>query len=250
MSSDVSADISVGEASAGIKIVFFGPSLAGKTTTLSIFHAIKKREDPGSVYQFLKLEDKATQRTIVFDHAVFGIGEKNENGQHDLKVHLFTVPGQDRFKEMRKVVAQGLHGCIIVIDSSKTQWEANKASLKELFQIMGQQLIDGSIGVQIMLNKMDLPSVERISSFEAAQLLVETGVKKNIGDAQVNIIEVSCLQAVRDLAELIKAGKFDQKDRPPTIQRVIQPITMIIREILVKELRKQQNTQPSQETHS
>ena len=167
MSSNVSADISVEEPSAGIKIVFFGPSLAGKTTALSIFHAIKKREDPGSVYQFLKLEDRATQRTIVFDHAVFGVGEKNTNGQHDLKVHLFTVPGQDRFKEMRKVVAQGLHGCIIVIDSSKTQWEANKTSLKELFQILGPQLVDGSISVQIILNKMDLPSVELISRIES-----------------------------------------------------------------------------------
>ena len=238
----MSSDVAVGETSAGIKIVFFGPSLAGKTTTLSIFHAIRKREDPSSVYQFLKLEDKATQRTIGFDHAIFGLGERGSSGQHDFKIHLFTVPGQDRFKAMRKVVSQGLQGCIVVIDSSKTQWEANKAALQELFQIMGPQLQDGTISVQIMLNKMDLPADQRITSFEAAQLLVETGVKKNIGEAQVNIIEVSCLQAVKDLAEVIKAGKFDPKDRPASIQRIIQPIQMIIREILIKELRKRQTS--------
>ena len=113
----MSADsVTVGETAAGIKIVFFGPSLAGKTTTLSIFHAIRKREDPSSVYQFLKLEDKATQRTIGFDHAIFGLGDKGSSGQHDFKIHLFTVPGQDRFKAMRKVVAQGLQGLIVVID--------------------------------------------------------------------------------------------------------------------------------------
>ena len=224
----MSSEVAVGETSAGIKIVFFGPSLAGKTTTLSIFHAIRKREDPSSVYQFLKLEDKATQRTIGFDHAIFGLGERGSSGQHDFKIHLFTVPGQDRFKAMRKVVSQGLQGCIVVIDSSKTQWEANKAALQELFQIMGPQLQDGTISVQIMLNKMDLPADQRITSFEAAQLLVETGVKKNIGEAQVNIIEVSCLQAVKDLAEVIKAGKFDHKDRPASIKRIIQQINMII----------------------
>ena len=238
----MSSDVAVGETSAGIKIVFFGPSLAGKTTTLSIFHAIRKREDPSSVYQFLKLEDKATQRTIGFDHAIFGLGERGSSGQHDFKIHLFTVPGQDRFKAMRKVVSQGLQGCIIVIDSSKTQWEANKIALQELFQIMGQQLQDGTISVQIMLNKMDLPAEQRINTFEAAQLLVETGVKKNIGEAQINFIEVSCLRAVQDLADVIKAAKFDPKDRPSSIQRIIQPIQMIIREILIKELRKRQTS--------
>ena len=91
-----------------------------------------------------------------------------------------------------------------------------------------------------MLNKMDLPPDMRISSFEAAQLLVETGVKKNIAEAQVNIIETSCLQAVKDLSEIIKSGKWDAKDRPQSIQRIIQPIQMIIREILIKELRKRQ----------
>ncbi|MHA2336673.1 MAG: ADP-ribosylation factor-like protein [Candidatus Hodarchaeales archaeon] len=237
----MSADsVTVGETAAGIKIVFFGPSLAGKTTTLSIFHAIRKREDPSSVYQFLKLEDKATQRTIGFDHAIFGLGDRGTSGQHDFKIHLFTVPGQDRFKAMRKVVAQGLQGLIIVVDSSKTQWEANKAALSELFQIMGEQISSGAIAIQIMLNKMDLPQDQRISSFEAAQLLVDASIKKNIGDAQVSILEVSCLQAVKDLAEVIKAGKFDPKDRPPSIQRIIQPIQMIIREILIKELRKRQ----------
>ncbi|OLS23225.1 MAG: Mutual gliding-motility protein MglA [Candidatus Heimdallarchaeota archaeon LC_3] len=237
----MSADsVTVGETAAGIKIVFFGPSLAGKTTTLSIFHAIRKREDPSSVYQFLKLEDKATQRTIGFDHAIFGLGDKGTSGQHDFKIHLFTVPGQDRFKAMRKVVAQGLQGLIVVIDSSKAQWEANKISLSELFQIMGEQITSGQVAVQIMLNKMDLPQEQRISSFEAAQLLVDAGIKKNIGDAQVSILDVSCLQAVKDLAEVIKAGKFDPKDRPPSIQRIIQPIQMIIREILIKELRKRQ----------
>jgi hypothetical protein len=141
---------------------------------------------------------------------------------------------------MRKVVAQGLQGLIIVVDSSKTQWEANKAALSELFQIMGEQIQSGAIAIQIMLNKMDLPQDQRISSFEAAQLLVDASIKKNIGDAQVSILEVSCLQAVKDLAEVIKAGKFDPKDRPPSIQRIIQPIQMIIREILIKELRKRQ----------
>lgn len=233
-SDDVKAD-----SSAGIKIVFFGPSLAGKTTALSIFHAIKNQTDPDAVYKFQKIEDKATHRTIALDHATFGLGNKNSHGEHDFKYHLFTVPGQDRFKAMRRVVSEGLQGLIIVIDSTKVQWEDNKASLLELIEFFGNSLNDGSIAVQIMLNKMDLPQASRISSYDAAKLLVETKVKKNFNEAQVNIIETSCLQAVKDFTEAIKAGQLkDPKDYPQSVQRIMQPITNIVREILVRDLKK------------
>ena len=233
-SDDVKAD-----SSAGIKIVFFGSSLAGKTTALSIFHAIKNQTDPDAVYKFQKIEDKVTHRTIALDHATFGLGNKNSNGEHDFKYHLFTVPGQDRFKAMRRVVSEGLQGLIIVIDSTKVQWEDNKAALLELIEFFGNSLNDGSIAVQIMLNKMDLPVESRISSYDAAKLLVETKVKKNFNDAQVNIIETSCLQAVKDLTTAIKNGQLkDPKTYPPSVQRIMQPITNIVREILVKDLKR------------
>jgi signal recognition particle receptor subunit beta len=233
----VSEDIMVKHGESGLKIVFFGPSMAGKTSALSIFHAIKKREDPEKVYEFLKLEDKKTERTIGFDHAVFGLGD----GSKAFKYHLFTVPGQDRFAAMRKVVSTGLHGLIIVIDASRTQWEANQRSLKELFELLGEKITNGEIAIQVMLNKMDLPEDQRITPQEAAKLLVESGVKKDLADAQVNIIYTSCLEAVKDLAKLLKEGSFDPQNRPQSIQRIVQPIQMIIRDILIKEIRKKNN---------
>ncbi|MFW9996199.1 MAG: ADP-ribosylation factor-like protein [Candidatus Odinarchaeota archaeon] len=216
----------------GIKIVFFGPTMSGKTTILSIFHAIKKREDPEKTYQFLKLEDKATERTIGFDHAVFGLGDTG------FKYHLFTVAGQDRFAAMRKVVAQGLHGLIIVINSEKIEWDANKRSLTELFQLFGEKVKDGTLPVQILLNKMDLPEPERINSFDAAKLLVETGVRDSIPDAQVNILELSCLNALSDLKSMLQDGNFDPKQRPKSVQRIIQPIQQVIRDVLVQEMKR------------
>ena len=235
----MSSDEIKADSRAGIKIVFFGSSLAGKTTALSIFHAIKNQTDPDAVYKFQKIEDKVTHRTIALDHATFGLGNKNAGGEHDFKYHLFTVPGQDRFKTMRKVVSEGLQGLIIVIDSTKVQWEDNKRSMLELFEFFGESLTDGSIAVQIMLNKMDIPQASRISSYDAARLLVETKVKKNLNDAQVNIIETSCLQAVKDLSGAIKAGQLkDPKTYPPSVQRIMQPITNVVREILVKDLKK------------
>ncbi|MFX1511361.1 MAG: hypothetical protein ACFFCQ_02125 [Promethearchaeota archaeon] len=227
------------EETKGIKIVFWGPSMSGKTTALSIFHAIKKREDPRQVYDFLKLEDKKTRRTVGFDHAVFGFGKKMGADGHELKYHLFTVPGQDRFKAMRKVVMQGLDGLVIMINSEKAEWEANKKSLMELFEVVGKEILDGEIALSMMLNKMDLPTDQRISSIDVGRLMVEAGVADRLRDTHANLIETSCKDAVEDLKVHIRSGEQMTPDnRPATISRIIQPIQMIMREILVKQLRK------------
>ena len=157
------------ESQQGIKIVFWGPTMAGKTTALSLFHAIKKKEDPESVYNFLKLEDKQTERTIGFDQATFGLGGGPGKG---FKYHLFTTPGQDRFKSMRKIVINGVQGLIVVIDSEKARWEENKNSLTELFEVLGSKIYAGEVKIAIMLNKMDLPADTRISAADVGKLMI------------------------------------------------------------------------------
>ena len=186
------------EAQKGIKIVFWGPTLAGKTTALSLFHAIKKKEDPQSVYNFLKLEDKATERTIGFDQATFGLGTGAGKG---FKYHLFTTPGQDRFKSMRKIVINGLHGIIVVIDSEKARWEENRDSLTELFQILGEKLYQREVKMAIILNKMDLPAETRISAADVGKLMLEAGVSDKLRDTFASTFEVSCLEALGALKE-------------------------------------------------
>jgi len=222
------------ESQQGIKIVFWGPTLAGKTTALSLFHAIKKKEDPESVYNFLKLEDKATERTIGFDQATFGLG----TGSKGFKYHLFTTPGQDRFKSMRKIVINGLHGMIVVIDSEKARWEENKVSLKELFDILGDKLYSREVKMAIMLNKMDLPVDTRISAADVGRLMIEAGVSDKLRDTFASTFEVSCLEALNALKEAWSRGEWNPKNRPQPVQRIIQPIQMVIRDILVSELQK------------
>ena len=90
------------------KVVFWGPTMAGKTTALTIFKVLKSLEDPENVYKFLKLEDP-TGRTLFFDQAIFGVGKDPRTGLPYLKYHIFTVPGQDRHVGQRKVVTHRLH---------------------------------------------------------------------------------------------------------------------------------------------
>lgn len=223
------------EAQKGIKIVFWGPTLAGKTTALSLFHAIKKKENPESVYNFLKLEDKATERTIGFDQATFGLGTGPGKG---FKYHLFTTPGQDRFKSMRKIVVNGLHGIIVVIDSEKARWDENKDSLTELFQVLGEKLVNREVKMAIILNKMDLPVETRISAADVGRLMLQAGVSGKLRDTFASTFEVSCLEALTALRDAWGKGEWNPKRRPQPVQRIIQPIQMVIRDILVSELRK------------
>ncbi|MHA2316225.1 MAG: ADP-ribosylation factor-like protein [Candidatus Hodarchaeales archaeon] len=223
------------ESQQGIKIVFWGPTMAGKTTALSLFHAIKKKEDPESVYNFLKLEDKQTERTIGFDQATFGLGGGPGKG---FKYHLFTTPGQDRFKSMRKIVINGVQGLIVVIDSEKARWDENRNSLTELFEILGTKIYAGEVKLAIMLNKMDLPSDTRISAVDVGKLMIESGVSDKLRDTFASTFEVSCLNALNSLRETWSQGEWNPKQRPQAVQRIIQPIQMVIRDILISELQK------------
>ncbi len=220
-----------------IKIVFWGPTMAGKTTALAIFHAIRRHEDPERTYQFLKIEDPETGRTLGFDQATFGlsIGQGKE-----FKYYLFTVPGQDRFKAMRKVVASGLDGLIIVLDSEKVRWEENKKSLIELFELLGEDIKSGKIKFQILLNKMDLDENERIEPSDVVRLLDEAGVATEMLEGFTNVTPTSCKEAIEDLKETLASGKYDSSNRPESLQRIMQPIQQVIREILIHKLSESQ----------
>lgn len=227
-----------------VKVVFWGPTLAGKTTALTIYKVLKSLEDPENVYKFLKLEDPSG-RTLFFDQAIFGLG-RNTTGLPYLKYHVFTVPGQMRHKGQRKVVLEGVQGLVVVIDSTLERWEENKESLMELKELIGEKIAQNELPYVIMLNKMDLPENERISPQEVSKLLVEAGMHNQMRDAHARIVAASCLQARDALKELLqnkseaqlkdKDGRLKRELRPQTVQRIIQPVEQVVREILVKHL--------------
>ncbi len=93
------------------KIVILGSNNTGKTTTLeNICEKMTKVEYNGT--------------TISLDY-----GNTMINGK---KVHIFTTPGQERFKFMREILSQGLDGAIVVIDSSKGLTSTDKNIINRL----------------------------------------------------------------------------------------------------------------------
>jgi len=107
------------------KIVYYGPGVCGKTTSLQYIH---ERIAPAQRGRLLSLATE-TDRTIFFDLLPLKLGEI---GGFKLRFQLYTVPGQVKYNKTRKLVLQGADAVVFVADSQINRREANIVSLQNL----------------------------------------------------------------------------------------------------------------------
>jgi hypothetical protein len=107
------------------KIVYYGPGRGGKTTNLEYIYA-KFRERIKSDMVSIKTHG---DRTLFFDFLPFDIGKIMG---YDVKIQLYTVPGQVKYNATRKLVLKGVDGIVFVADSIADRRDKNKDSLKNL----------------------------------------------------------------------------------------------------------------------
>ncbi|GAB6094148.1 GTPase domain-containing protein [Desulfatiferula olefinivorans] len=109
------------------KIVYYGPGRCGKTTNLEyIFKAFKKQ-----VTGEMVSVDTEGDSTLFFDFLPIGLGKIKGC---DVRVQIFTVPGQQKYSSTRKLVLKGVDGIVFVADSLEVRREKNMLSLKDLQQ--------------------------------------------------------------------------------------------------------------------
>ncbi len=68
-------------------------------------------------------------RTLFFDFLPMGLGKIKGC---DVRVQLYTVPGQVQYQSTRKLVLKGVDGIVFVADSLEVRREKNLLSLKDL----------------------------------------------------------------------------------------------------------------------
>ncbi len=135
------------------KIVYYGPGLCGKTTNLMV---IFDKLDPKSKGKMLSLATK-TDRTLFFDLLPVDIGKV---GPFNLKIQLYTVPGQVFYNETRKLVLKGADSVVFVADSQPAMAEANRESFGNLMENLEENQIDPhDTPIVVQFNKRDLPGV-------------------------------------------------------------------------------------------
>lgn len=141
------------------KIVYFGPELSGKTTTLRAIAEGIPAETRGS---FRSIASESA-RTIFSDSLPLDLGERLGFRLH---WHLYTVPGQPRSAGARSAVLQGVDGIVFIADATPLRMAENMDSLAELkIMLAAQGKALANFPIVLECNKSDLPE-----ALEAAEL--------------------------------------------------------------------------------
>jgi signal recognition particle receptor subunit beta len=138
--------------------------------------------------------------TLFFDFVPMGVGKIKGC---EVRVQLYTVPGQVRYSSTRKLVLKGVDGLVFVADSLRVRHEKNILSLKDLainLQSYGQNIMTMPLVMQY--NKRDLAaegvplmSVEEMEKAYNQQLKVPSFAASAVTGENVNATLKTCLVA-------------------------------------------------------
>ncbi|MBU1172145.1 MAG: GTPase domain-containing protein [Proteobacteria bacterium] len=132
------------------KIVYYGPGRCGKTTNLEYLFKAFKKQVTGEMVSV----DTEGDSTLFFDFLPIGLGKIKGC---DVRVQIFTVPGQQKYSSTRKLVLKGVDGIVFVADSLEVRREKNMLSLKDLQQNLKDYGLNISrIPLVMQYNKRDL----------------------------------------------------------------------------------------------
>jgi mutual gliding-motility protein MglA len=132
------------------KIVYYGPGRGGKTTNLEYIYR--------KFYDRIKADMVTIKthgdRTLFFDFLPLEIGKING---FDIRIQLYTVPGQVKYDATRKLVLRGVDGIVFVADSLAVRRKENILSLKNLadnLAVYNKRLPE--VPIVLQYNKRDL----------------------------------------------------------------------------------------------
>ncbi len=132
------------------KIVYYGPGRCGKTTNLEYIFKSFKKQISGDMVSI----DTEGDRTLFFDFLPMGLGQIKGC---DVRVQLYTVPGQVKYSSTRKLVLRGVDGVVFVADSLEVRRKKNMIALKDLEQNLKEYNMSiFKIPLVLQYNKRDL----------------------------------------------------------------------------------------------
>ncbi len=173
------------------KVVYYGPGRCGKTTNLEYVFRTYKKQVEGEMVSINTEGD----RTLFFDFLPMELGKIKGC---DVRVQLFTVPGQVQYSSTRKLVLKGVDGVVFVADSLEVRREKNMTSLKDLQKNLKEYGLNiFKIPLVIQYNKRDLQdeglpvmSVEKMEKDLNRQLKVPSFAASAVsGDGVVKTLQ-------------------------------------------------------------
>jgi len=178
------------------KIVYYGPGRCGKTTNLQY---VFKNSQKLMTDEMVSIKTKG-DLTLFFDFVPMGIGKIKGC---DVRIQLYTVPGQVKYGSTRKLVLKGVDGLVFVADSLEVRHEKNILSLKDLAQNLkdyGKNIMTTPLIMQY--NKRDLADegvplmpIEQMENAYNRQLKVQSFAASATTGLGVNDTLKACLVA-------------------------------------------------------
>ncbi len=142
------------------KLVFYGPGLGGKTTTLKYVHSATKPENRGNMVSLAT----DTDRTLYFDYLPIQLLKL---GDMTVKLQLYTVPGQVYYAATRKLVLSGADGIVFVADTQAARLDSNHESLEDLNANLAEQGRKlSAVPHAFQWNKRDLPDLVPVDELD------------------------------------------------------------------------------------
>ena len=143
-----------------LKIVYYGPSLSGKTTSLQYIHSRTNPERRGELVSLKTRED----RTLYFDYMQFEMGAISGLKP---RFNIYTVPGQVYYRGTRKLVLKGVDGLVFVADSQIRRLHENVEAMKDLYEdLVELGYSPGELPIILQCNKRDLPEIMPVQSIK------------------------------------------------------------------------------------
>lgn len=136
------------------KFVYYGPVLAGKTSSLQYIYDKITPEARSELFRVSTGEDQL----LCFNLLPTDISEP-PNG-FKTRFHLYTLPGLVFHDISLHLILQGVDGVIFVADSQRERAEANLESLEQLERYLALEGYDPAALPRVYAyNKRDLPGV-------------------------------------------------------------------------------------------
>jgi small GTP-binding protein len=190
------------------KIVYYGPGRCGKTTNLEY---VFKNSRKLMTNEMVSIKTKGDM-TIFFDFVPMEVGRIKGL---DVRIQLYTVPGQVKYNSTRKLVLKGVDGVVFVADSLKIRHERNILSLKNLAENLKSYGLDiMKIPLVLQYNKRDLAkeglpllSIAEMQKAYNRQLKAPTFEASAVNGQGVNdTLKVCLVKTLKSLRELAGWG--------------------------------------------
>jgi signal recognition particle receptor subunit beta len=159
------------------KVVYYGPGRCGKTTNLEYIYE-KCRLQVNSEMVTVKTQG---DRTLFFDFFPFDMGKI---GGFDVKIQLYTVPGQVKYNSTRRLVLKGVDGVVFVADSTAERRNKNIISIRNLEE-------------NLALYNKNIHEIPLVIQYN----------KRDLAKEGIEILDIETLE--KDINEELKAPSFE-----------------------------------------